>query len=240
MSKESSKSTSTGASNSTRRTSQPLDDVSKLLTNDQESGYGDLTNSIPIVGEAETTKGAGSTASAEQESPISEAVEEIKCHQKQEMVLTLPASQKSGAKYLDSGDPIKNSVDVIVRESERKNTIIKSLEVELATCKHHESELQEEVNYLREENEKLEYQLIDKQEETNRTREDHENEIASLESQLKVKEDEVKVAKSQLAVVEKKNEDEKQKLIDSNKTLEDQRNELESTVSKLQEERDGE
>ncbi len=161
MSKERSKSTSTAASNSTRRTSQPLDDVPKLLTNDQESGYGDLTNSVPIVGEAETTKGAGSTASAvnfpgsetqqtyivfkkalgddtdttihggridgqyeedrnltvdayrEQESPISEAVEEIKCHQKQEMVLTLPASQKSGAKYLDSGDPIKNSVDVI-------------------------------------------------------------------------------------------------------------------------------
>ena len=172
MSKESSKSTSTGASNSTRRTSQPLDNMPKLTTNEFESGFDDTTNSVPIVGEAETTKGATATTSTvyfpdsetqqsyiafkkalgddtdttiqgggidgqdeedhnltvdtyrEQESPISEAVEEIKCHQKQEMVLT--ASQKSGAKSVDSGarDPIKNSVDVIIRESERKNTII--------------------------------------------------------------------------------------------------------------------
>ena len=62
MSKESSKSTSTGASNSTRRTSQPLDDVPKLLTNDQEeSGFsGDVTNPSAVVGETETGLGAES------------------------------------------------------------------------------------------------------------------------------------------------------------------------------------
>ncbi len=288
MSKESSKSTSTGASNSTRRTSQPLDNMPKLTTNEFESGFDDITNSVPIVGEAETTKGATANTSTvhfpgsetqqsyiafkkalgddtdttiqgggidgqdeedhnltvdtyrEQESsvaPMSEAVEEIKYHQKQEMVLTLPVSQKSGAKSLDSGDPIKNSVDVIIRESEQKNTIINKLEMELATCQHHESELQKEVDHLREENEKLEHQLIDQEKETERTREDHEKEIASLESQLKVKKDEVKVAKSQLAVVEKKNEEEKQKLMDAIKVLKDQQNELESTVSKLQDDR---
>ncbi len=62
MSKESSKSISTGTSNSTRRTSQPLDDVPKLLTNDQEeSGFsGDVTNPSAVVGETETGLGAES------------------------------------------------------------------------------------------------------------------------------------------------------------------------------------
>ncbi len=133
--------------------------------------------------------------------------------------LVLSSSQKSGAKSLHKGDSIKNVV------------------VELATYRLNESELQEKVDHLREENEKLEHQLIDKQEETNRTREDHKKKIASLESQRIVKEDEVKVAKSQLAVVEKKNEDEKQKLRDSIKTLEYHGKALKSTVSKLQDDR---
>ncbi len=64
MSKESSKSTSTGASNSTRRTSQPLDDVPKLLTNEQEeSGFGDLTNPSAVVGETETGLGGAASGS---------------------------------------------------------------------------------------------------------------------------------------------------------------------------------
>ncbi len=106
--------------------------------------------------------------------------------------------------------------------------------MELATCKHHESELLEEVHHLQEENEKLEHQLIDKEDETNRTREDHQNEISILKSQLRANIDEVKNAKSQLAIAEKQNEEKKQKLMDKIKTLEDQRIELESTVNKLQ------
>ena len=64
MSKESSKSTSTGASNSTRRTSQPLDDMPKLVTNEQESGFGgDMTNPSEIAGETETGQGGAASGS---------------------------------------------------------------------------------------------------------------------------------------------------------------------------------
>ena len=236
--------------------------LKQLHESKQEFGFdGDMTNSVPIVEEAETTKG-GFQASAvnfpdtdttvqgggldgqdkdltvdtfrEQEESISEAIEEVKCHQKQEMVLTLPASQKSGAKSLDSGDPIKTSIDIILHENKRKNTLITNLKVELATFQYHDSKLQEEVAHLREEHEKLEHQLIDKEEETNRTREDYQNEIAILESLLKGNIHEVKKAKMQLSIAEKQNQDEKQKLEDRIKTFEDQRLELESTVSKLQ------
>ena len=230
----------------------------------RESGF-DVTNSGPVVGEAETTKEAGSKThfpdsqtqqsyivslgddtdttiqggeideqdeedhnlTYREQETIPEAVEEIKSHQQQEMLLTT-SNQKSGAKSLDSGDPIKNSVGMVFRESERKNTMTK---VDLATCKHHESKLQEEVDHLREEHEKLEHQLIDKEKETDRTRKDHQKEIAMFASLLQVNIHEVEKAKMQLANAEKQNEEEKQKLMEKIKAFE---LESESTVSKLQ------
>ena len=105
--------------------------------------------------------------------------------------MVVSSSQKPGAESSGERDPTKRAVDQIVRESERKNTIINELECELATCKHHESELEEEVSNLRQENERLEHQLQDKQKENERTRADYQQQIGNLESQLKIKSDEV-------------------------------------------------
>ncbi len=164
MSNTSSKSTSSEASDYQRRKSrsQPLDELHLPAS---ESGIGEeMTSST--VGEMGTTKETASIVNSDSDqTPVFRIVDDTDIIQSSEV--NRQDEEEDHNLAVDTHEEESVTPEQLVLSSSQKSggDSIKSLEVGLATYRLNESELQEEVDHLREENEKLEHQLIDKEKE---------------------------------------------------------------------------
>ena len=173
-------------------------------------------------------------------SPIEAAGESTRdLNEQDEMVFPCGQQSKASSDSTTGDQKILDSVDTILKESEKKNTRILNLEEELrakqeqlAATQLSEAQLIEQVEQLSEENQQLRYELQSKEAEQKHTREELEREIESLKSQLQEKEKEVDQARAQLAKAEQQNEllSEPQRKIEQ---LEEEKRKLKDEFDKL-------
>ncbi len=154
----------------------------------------------------------------------------------QEMVLASNQQNIAGDPQVqaNNNDSVRKHPDAI--QLEQKNAELKKLKKELSDCKLSESQLKEKVNELTKEIEKLTEEkenLEQKEVATKKTKEEQQQHIAKLVTQLKNMAVKVEKVKRRLAAAEKVSVAEKKQLEKQIDTLEEERKSTKSAVDKL-------